>query len=508
MHLPRVNLTLALVASFLVAVMSGCTQLRNPALSESKHSHTSSTTPPTTGLPVIPGTGNEPSASDMTGVLDKLAQVRAMDPAAEQKLLAELRRTPANSWPLVAEQFRASLAYHQQLAARQLKTNTTRDPMAAFQSLSTEATAFQESAEVASRLSTAIGALVDPHGVNLRADESVAQSSPLAMPQPNDTVASATPDKAAPAEFVGNGPMYPITNAHASAVAPATFQATVANEASVTSTNLAAAGGIESPSPHKSKPLPNTNANLGQSLTSFNHEGDWQKQVLETAETLSRQVTQSPSTTAEVHQHVSLRVLRLLAGDTERALEPIPHIPPAEQDYWSRQIFAIATYLDHHNQPDDKRRAAASVVHLDEAVSHLRELGSLSLRNLTFCREVYGYGAFEPCDNDVFSAGDQVSLYVEIENYHSESSEKGYCTLLGATYEILNDKGRRVTGGEFPDIDDCCRSRRRDFHIQLGLALPQNLSPGRYRLDVVVKDRQSDKRGHATAPFEIRVGRK
>jgi hypothetical protein len=237
-------------------------------------------------------------------------------------------------------------------------------------------------------------------------------------------------------------------------------------------------------------------------------DGDWQQHVREAAEDLGRQVKQSPTTTAEVHQHVSLRLLRLLAGDTERALEPIPHIPPAEQDYWSRQVFAVATYLDHHSQPDDKRRAAASVNHLDEAVSHLRELGSLSLRNLSFCKNVFGYGAFEPYDSDVFAPGEQVSLYVEVENYHSESSEKGFCTLLGATYEILDDKGKRVSGGDFPDVDDCCRSRRRDFHIQFGLALPQSLSPGRYRVELVVKDRQSDKRGHAKVPFEIRNGRK
>ena len=203
-----------------------------------------------------------------------------------------------------------------------------------------------------------------------------------------------------------------------------------------------------------------------------------------------------------------MKILRLLSGDTEKALEPIPHISPAEQDYWSRQLFALATYLDHHSQPDDKRRAATSVVHLDEAVSHLRELGSLSLRNFSFCKNVFGYGAIEPYEIDTFAPGQQVSLYVEVENYHSKSNEKGYCTLLGATYELLDDKGKRVSGGEFPDVDDCCRSRRRDFHIQFGLALPESLTPGRYRLELVVKDRQSDKLGHATAAFEIRAGRK
>jgi hypothetical protein len=205
-----------------------------------------------------------------------------------------------------------------------------------------------------------------------------------------------------------------------------------------------------------------------------------------------------------VHQHVSLRILRLLSGDTEGALEPIPGISPAEQDYWSRQVFALATYLDHHGQPDDKRRAAASVIHLDEAVSHLRELGSLSVRNLSFCKSVYGYGAIEPYDAEVFSPGEQVTLYVEVENYHSRSTEKGYCTSLGSTYELLNEAGERVGGGEIPDVNDCCRSRRRDFHIQYSLTLPEKLAPGRYQLQLVIKDRQSDKRGQATAAFEIK----
>jgi hypothetical protein len=231
---------------------------------------------------------------------------------------------------------------------------------------------------------------------------------------------------------------------------------------------------------------------------------DWQQLVAEAADDLSHRVAESPATTAEVHQHVSLRILRLLAGQTEGALEPIPHISPVEQDYWSRQIFALATYLDHHSQPDDKRRAAASVTHLDEAVANLRDLGALSLRNFAFCKNIYGYGAIEPYKEDRFSPGQQVSLYVEVENYHSQSTEKGFCTSLGSTYEILDEKGERVDGGEFPAVDDCCRSRRRDFHIQFGLTMPAKIAPGRYQFELVVRDRQSDKIAHATAAFEIR----
>jgi hypothetical protein len=225
--------------------------------------------------------------------------------------------------------------------------------------------------------------------------------------------------------------------------------------------------------------------------------------IEQATEDLARRVSDTPASTEEVHQHVHLRLLRLLTGQTEAALEPIPRISPTEQDYWSGQLFALATYLDHHGQPDNKRRAMAAAMHVDEALAHLREAGTLSLRNLTFCKSVSGYGAYEPHATSSFSASQQLTLYVEVENYRSVPTEDGFCTQLGTSYEVLDETGRRVDRGEFPDVDDCCRSRRRDFHIQYGLALPAKLSPGQYRLQLIVRDRQSDKIGSATLAFEV-----
>ncbi len=101
-----------------------------------------------------------------------------------------------------------------------------------------------------------------------------------------------------------------------------------------------------------------------------------------------------------------------------------------------------------------------------------------------------------------------MSLYVEVDNFHSQSTEKGFCTSLGSTYELLNEAGTRVDGGEFPDVEDCCRSRRRDFHVQYGLALPKAIPPGKYQLQLVVRDRGSDKIGHASAAFEVTGSKK
>lgn len=430
-----------------------------------------------------PQAATSDAGTDLTSVLDKLQEIRQIDPAAEAKLIEQLRRTPAHSWPLVAEQFRASLAYREQLAARGAKTqppsgsqhgprakpdrpataNTDKTSLSAFD---TRGGAFAE------RKSTPIGSLPDPRRADKDDVAVAAQAAPYTM--------KVELPGAVPAEFVNDGQAQPIASGTTSSgTIPEVVQARL-----------------------------ETVSEGAHEASSQSAEGtDWQLLVRQAAEELGRRVSPSPASTAEVHQHVSLRILRLLAGDTEKALDPIPHLGPAEQDYWSRQLFALATYLDHHAQPDDKRRAAASVAQLDEAVLHLREISPLVLRNLSFCKNVYGYGAIQPYDKQQFSPGEQVSLYVEVENYRSQSTEQGFRTLLASSYEVLDDKDKRVDGAEFPDVDDYCRNRRRDFHIQYGISLPQTIAPGRYRLNLVVKDRLSDKIGQGTAVFEIRERR-
>lgn len=504
----------------------GCmTPLSTPfAKREKPIQHTATPSiPPATPPTRPPGTNDEANATpaDVSGVLEKLEAVRALDPTAEPKLLAELKRTPPDSWPLVAEQFRASLAYSQQLRGHvktpihddQLIAAThgmASDDMQAASESIVSAPLSRPSLNASEPPSAPLKRLVDPHAARTDDIASLTRRLRSNARTATDTTAeiSAVETAASQQKLARELPTRGNDAAEKSAVEPALFHApsdasNVVAQAVANSQSDGTKNGVRLASAESSN---ESNKAAGQTLPSSAGE-TWQQLVQRAADDLSKRVNASPATTAEIHQHVSLRMLRLLSGDTEKALEPIPHITPAEQDYWSRQFFALATNLDHHSQPDDKRRAAASVIHLDEAASHLRELGSLSLRNIAFCKNVYGYGAIEAYDKDVFKTGQQVSLYVEVENYHSESKEKGYCTLLGATYEILDDAGKRISGGDFPDVDDCCRSRRRDFHIQFGLTLPQNMKPGHYRLELVVKDRQSDKLGHATAPFEIGGGK-
>ncbi|HMO87224.1 MAG TPA: hypothetical protein PKC18_20125, partial [Lacipirellulaceae bacterium] len=73
-------------------------------------------------------------------------------------------------------------------------------------------------------------------------------------------------------------------------------------------------------------------------------------------------------------------------------------------------------------------------------------------------------------------------------------------------YQVLDAEGRRVDGGQFPDVKDVCRSQRRDFHLVYGVALPTGIYPGQYRLELTITDHPTGKIGHAALPFEIVAG--
>jgi hypothetical protein len=149
-------------------------------------------------------------------------------------------------------------------------------------------------------------------------------------------------------------------------------------------------------------------------------------------------------------------------------------------------------------EPEPPPAAAA-----EEARDVPPEPDLLELRHLAFCENVHGYGAYEPYDEAKFSPNDQVSLYVEVENYASQSCDQGFVTNLAASYQILDDRGQCVDGGPFPDVVDLCRSRRRDFHIQYGLVLPEMIAPGKYQLRLAMRDLGGDKVGQRKIAFEI-----
>jgi len=389
-------------------------------------------------------------------VLDELTEVGALDAKEKRQLMANLREAKRENWPLIVRQFQSAMAYHKQLVAREEK--------AAVEQQAAEKTTDLFATKPSTR----------PPVAHLE-HTSPANSRPTAVPvsfdsqqtqPPKDSPPTATPPTATPPRAATVSPKPPLV------LTKPPLQ--VAQQVQLVSTGL-------------------------QSQLSH----DWQVQLLGAIQNLEGSVQPEPGSTDEVNQHMRLRLLQLLAGNEESAMQPIPGATAPQQDYWNKQLFAVSTFLDNKRQPDDRRRAAGSLMHLDQARAKLSELATLEIRKLAFVDSVEGYGSYELHEATKFRPGDVVTLYAEIENFSSEPTKEGYRTRLGTSYEVVDKNGKRVDSAQFPEVEDLCQNPRRDFHMTYTITLPTRIYAEHYEIRLIITDQQSHKIGQASVPFEI-----
>ena len=421
----------------------------------------------------------------MAEVLDDLNAIAAVDPAAREQLQEDLRNVDVESWPMVVKQFRSALAYREQLEARETAPPSGTSPQEPTLSSMDALT------EALRNLSTG---KARPVSFAPEDQKSVSAAGPSDYRQPSEVVRpeSAVADgvrsqqEVSPEEMalsVAPPPVAQLRPGSSSTfpVEPAAGYAAIARSA------MRQDEAVRQVSFEPSGPVTRTG----------------QEHLEKAIEVLQQEAPTSPGSIDDLHQHMRLRMLRLLTGNNELALKPIPGASAAQQDYWNKQLFSLATFMDSSRHPNGKQRAAASLVQLDHAREKLAELATLQVRNLNFVSKIEGYGAYDPLAEVLFKPGEQVQLYAEVENFRSESTPDGYKTSLGTSYEVVDSNGQRVDGRQFPDVEDLCKRVRRDFHMQYGVDLPTRIYPGKYELRLIITDHQSQKIGQASVPFEI-----
>jgi hypothetical protein len=212
----------------------------------------------------------------------------------------------------------------------------------------------------------------------------------------------------------------------------------------------------------------------------------------------------SPQTDEEIARHVYYRLLCLAAGRREEALQPIPGVPPAMQDFWTHQLYAIQLLLDGHQIADRRQRAAEAKRLFQEAAGKLAVAAPLVVRGLAFATEVQSFGCYGGLDKYEFQPGQEVLLYAEVENFQSLPTPKGYHTKLRSRYQIFNAEGQSVAEQEFPITEEYCRQMRRDFFIAYPVRVPQDLSPGQYTLKLSLEDLHRGEVCQGSIQFSVR----
>jgi hypothetical protein len=209
-----------------------------------------------------------------------------------------------------------------------------------------------------------------------------------------------------------------------------------------------------------------------------------------------------------IRKHVNLRMLHLVAGDVGQAVEPIPGIASADQEFWQQMIWSVANYFDDQGMPEASVRSAETIEQLRGAIAQLGQTADLKLRNTTFCHRIVSFGNYERFREDRFTTGQPVLLYSEVENFTSlRSSNDGYRTVLQSAIEIYRANDLEQAAAIIPlasdTTEDFCRAQRRDYFHSYEFSVPPNLEPGQYTLVLRVVDQQSRKVATSRVNFEV-----
>ena len=123
--------------------------------------------------------------------------------------------------------------------------------------------------------------------------------------------------------------------------------------------------------------------------------GEWRQRLNGAIEALEAETPLNPATPGELAQHARLRMLYAAAGRREDAARPIPDAAPATQQFWSKELEGLGTWLDAEQVPDPVRRAVEAKPALAEALAKLGETAPLLVRNAAFCTEVLSFGSHQ-----------------------------------------------------------------------------------------------------------------
>lgn len=485
----------------------------------------------------IVGPGTKPNEQQaLQQVMPDLQALLAEDPAAHAVLIEEFGKTDPSMWSALTRRARSKVAY--QRGVQVSSTQQSQLQLAISQQAAGEQAIVQQLANQVAPIHQGIsqqsGQLPSQMLANQLANSSMApqptsgqatpnqirpnqisSSQPVALPKPD---ASREQTNVAQVSHTTNvAPTNQVSNSHwiDNQHVPNGNEQPNRNTASVTvnpyaatpnstSNQLGQEGNVRvasiSPAAIPKAPTPQVIENMAYERTKST---DWRKSLETAIDVMKSNTPEQPVSTEEAYRHARLRLLQLAAGKEEEAFDSIPGLSSTEQSYWSKQIYSMATLMDIDQQVDRKRRATSAAIHQSEALTQLRKMGTLQIRNLGFCSEIYGFGAYEPIPQPKFMPGAEASLYTEIENYRSDSTERGFHTLVATSYRVEDKSGSLVDEGEFPVVEDYCLSQRRDFHITYGVTLPTAIYPGEYHLKLTITDQLGDKIGEDSVPFEI-----
>jgi len=143
------------------------------------------------------------------------------------------------------------------------------------------------------------------------------------------------------------------------------------------------------------------------------------------------------------------------------------------------------------------------VASLRQALAEARRRAPLTIVNPCFASRVRGWAAVDRFPQARFTPGQQVIVYLELENLVPAEDSSGATTRIDTSFRLLDADGTLVDEWSFPTVEDRSASPRTDFFARYFWTVPETAAAGPHGLEVVVSDRVAGKDAASRLELEI-----
>jgi hypothetical protein len=216
----------------------------------------------------------------------------------------------------------------------------------------------------------------------------------------------------------------------------------------------------------------------------------WKESVNKLRRLAVRSATESITDDVAALWRVRAEVMDWMSADTSSS---------ANEALLKKAILTIADAMKTKAQ-DTSRQSSD----LRLAVLELEDRVPLGLTNLRVCRNVLGFGSFEPLETSGLKPGQPIILYCELTGLHYRSKGSSFVTRLSSRVELVNvQDNAKAWEQPLGDAEDECRSRRRDNYVNFRINLPSTLKPGDYQLRLTQTDLVASETASIAVPVTI-----
>ncbi|HLW66711.1 MAG TPA: hypothetical protein VKS79_15460 [Gemmataceae bacterium] len=202
-----------------------------------------------------------------------------------------------------------------------------------------------------------------------------------------------------------------------------------------------------------------------------------------------------------------LQAMRTYVGKRpDLAVEMLKQFPPENQDALLILLPFTVRMSEGRLRETDPQELATMVEQLQQLQQLLQPMATLVLDQFCFCRQVRGFGNYEPLnDHPSFHSGELVELYAEIRNLSCEkiaSRKNGFRTHVISKLEIRSANGSFVWKPHEREKDDYNQTPQHDYFHHYRFALPE-MPAGEYSLFLEVTDVPTDRKVKRKLDFHV-----